>query len=90
MSVRAITIALATTALVAGIAHAVPADTGWTTNGGDTSNTRYAPLTDIIPENAKTLGGAWRTELPGASSKASPIIDNGVMYVAAGGVWADR
>jgi PQQ-dependent dehydrogenase (methanol/ethanol family) len=57
----------------------------WATNGGDLSNDRYAALTEITPENAKRLGGAWRTELPGASSKASPIVADGVMYVAAGG-----
>src|SRR5271154_4846129 len=85
MSIRAVTIALATAALIAPIAHAALGDKGWPTNGGDISNTRYAPLTDITPRNVKTLGGAWRTELPGASSKASPIIEDGVMYVAAGG-----
>src|ERR1700735_2798244 len=83
MPIRAIVIALLSTTILA--AHAAPGDKGWTTNGGDTANTRYAPLTDITPENAKTLGGAWRAELPGASSKASPIVVDGVMYVAAGG-----
>ncbi len=86
MSVRAVTLALATAAFIVGTgAFAATADQGWTTNGGDANNDRYAPLTGITPENAKTLGGAWRTEMPGATSKASPIIDNGVMYVAAGG-----
>jgi len=77
---------LALTAFALAGTHSQAADqVGWTTNGGDLSNDRYAPLDQITPENAKTLGGAWRTELPGASSKASPIIADGVMYVAAGG-----
>jgi quinohemoprotein ethanol dehydrogenase len=84
MFVRAALVALLSTTILA-TAYAAPGDKGWPTNGGDTSNTRYAPLTDITPETVKTLGGAWRTELPGASSKASPIIEDGVMYVAAGG-----
>ncbi len=86
MSVRAVTLALATAAFFAGSGvHAAPTDIGWTTNGGNHDNNRYAPLTQITPENVKALGGAWKTELPGSTSKASPIIDNGVMYVAAGG-----
>jgi quinohemoprotein ethanol dehydrogenase len=86
MSIRAVTVALASAALLIGSAlQAAPADQGWATNGGDYNNDRYAPLTQITPENVKNLSGAWRTELPGASSKASPIVDNGVMYVAAGG-----
>jgi PQQ-dependent dehydrogenase (methanol/ethanol family) len=84
MSVRAVTLALATAAIIAG-SGARAADIGWTTNGGALDNNRYAHLTGITPENVKTLGGAWRTELPGASSKASPIVVDGVMYVAAGG-----
>src|ERR1700750_981713 len=84
MFVRAALIALLSTTILT-TAQAVPKDVGWTTNGGDTSNTRYAPLTDITPENAKTLGGTWRTQLPGASWKAWPIVRDGVMYVAAGG-----
>jgi glucose dehydrogenase len=52
---------------------------GWVTNGGDLRNDRYAPLPQITPDTIKTLGGAWRTELPGASSKASPIVADGVM-----------
>ena len=84
MFVRAAVAALLSTTILA-VAHAAPGDRGWATNGGDTSNTRYAPLTDITPQTVKTLGGAWRTELSGATSKASPIIQDGVMYVAAGG-----
>jgi glucose dehydrogenase len=86
MSIRAVTLALATAAFFSGNGtFAATGDVGWTTNGGDHNNNRYAPLTQITPENVKTLGGAWRTELPGSTSKASPIIDNGVIYVAAGG-----
>ncbi|HTJ62837.1 MAG TPA: PQQ-binding-like beta-propeller repeat protein [Alphaproteobacteria bacterium] len=86
MSVRVVTITLATAGFIAGSgAYAAAPDIGWGTNGGALDNNRYARLTQITPENIKSLSGAWRTELPGASSKASPIVVDGVMYVAAGG-----
>jgi len=91
MKNRAFALALACTALVSiGALISISAragsdDKGWTTNGGDTANTRYAPETDITPATVQRLSGAWRTELPGATSKASPIVVDGVMYVAAGG-----
>ncbi|HLG87531.1 MAG TPA: PQQ-binding-like beta-propeller repeat protein [Alphaproteobacteria bacterium] len=86
MTARIAALALATAGLLAiRFSYAEPASLGWTTNGGDTSNTRYAHLTDITPETVGRLSGAWRTEMPGASSKASPIVADGVMYVAAGG-----
>ncbi len=86
MTARILTHTVAAGALLTGLsAFAEPASEGWVTNGGDLHNNRYAPLTQITPGNVKTLGGAWRTELPGASSKASPIVVGGVMYIAAGG-----
>jgi len=86
MLVRIVTLALATMALIIlSNASAATTDIGWVTNGGNYNNDRYSPLTTITPGNISKLSGAWRTELPGASSKAAPIVDDGVMYVAAGG-----
>jgi quinohemoprotein ethanol dehydrogenase len=86
MAVSIIILSLAASSLlVSQVSLAEPASDGWETNGGDLGNERYAALSEITSDNVKMLAGAWRTELPGASSKASPIIDHGVMYIAAGG-----
>jgi alcohol dehydrogenase (cytochrome c) len=63
----------------------VAAEIGWPSYGGDFANDRFSSLTEITPENVKMLGGVWRTELPEASSKASPVVVDGVMYLSAGG-----
>lgn len=64
---------------------AEPAAVGWPTNGGNLGNDRYGTASQITPDTVKQLGGAWRTELPGGSSKATPIVVDGVMYVVTGG-----
>lgn len=76
-------VSLAFVCVVAGAACA--AETGWPSNGGDLANTRFAPQAQITPVNVKSLGGVWRTELPGGVSKASPVVQDGVMYLSAGG-----
>jgi quinohemoprotein ethanol dehydrogenase len=57
----------------------------WTVNGGNLGNDRFSTLDQLSPDTIKRLGGAWRTELPGGISKATPIVSNGVMYVVTGG-----
>ena len=57
----AMLMAAAALALSPGSFGAPAGDIGWETNGGALDNDRYAPLTQITPENVKTLGGAWRT-----------------------------
>jgi quinohemoprotein ethanol dehydrogenase len=66
-----------------------PADKEWLTNGGDWSNTRYSTLSQINRDNVKNLKGAWVTHLgsgigPKYSMEATPIVKDGVMYVATG------
>ena len=63
---------------------------GWPTNGGDTFNRRYSPLTQINRENVANLKAVWRTRLNGSgmgtrySGEAQPLIYEGVIYVVSG------
>lgn len=58
----------------------------WPANGGGWSNTRYSSLGQINPANVKMMGGAWVADLSnGEIVKGSPIVQDGVMYVAAAG-----
>ena len=66
-----------------------PAGKDWLTIGGDLGNSRYSTLQQITPGNVKELKGAWVTHLSsGLGTKygfeATPIVRNGVMYVATG------
>lgn len=55
----------------------------WLTYSGDYKGHRYSPLTQITPANAGSLVATWSTHLPGAKSlQATPIVYDGVMYVA--------
>src|SRR5258708_7629593 len=61
----------------------------WLTIGGDLGNSRYSTLAQITPGNVKQLKGAWVTHLSsGLGAKygfeATPIVRNGVMYIATG------
>jgi len=62
----------------------------WPTYGGDTGNTRYAPLDQITAENVAELTIAWRwkTEnfgpLPNFNLEATPLMVDGVLYTTAG------
>ena len=64
--------------------------TGWPTNGGDTFNRRYSPLTQINRDNVAGLKGVWRTRLNGSgmgtkySGEAQPLVYEGVMYIVTG------
>lgn len=62
-----------------------PAGDDWPANGGGWSNQRFSSLAKIDAGNVKTLGGAWMADLNGEIAKGSPVVENGVMYVAAGG-----
>ena len=39
---------------------------GWSTNGGDSFNRRYSPLTQINRDNVASLKAVWRTRLNGS------------------------
>ena len=43
-----------------------PPPEGWPTNGGNLSNQRYSPLTEINRDNVARLKGVWRTRLRGS------------------------
>ena len=57
----------------------------WPLVGGNWSSTRYSTLTDISTGTVDRLAGAWVTRLDGgASSRATPVIQDGVMYLTGG------
>lgn len=64
--------------------------TSWPTNGGDSYNRRFSPLTQINHDNVANLKGVWRTHLNGSgtgprnSGEAAPIVYNGVAYIITG------
>src|SRR5690242_2356684 len=68
--------------LIAGPAFAA---SQWSTVGGDSGNTRYSSLSKINTQNVTKLGAAWVSEkiAPPPSSRVSPVIDNGMMFLTA-------
>ena len=57
----------------------------WPLVGGNWSSSRYSTLTDITTETVDRLGGAWVTRLDGGvSSRATPVVKDGVLYLTAG------
>ena len=57
----------------------------WPAVGGNWSSSRYSTLTDITTATVDRLGGAWVTDLEGgASSRATPVVEDGVLYLTAG------
>lgn len=55
----------------------------WPSFGRDYSNQRMSPLTQITPKNVKNVELAWRYQSGiSAAFQATPIVVNGVMYVA--------
>jgi PQQ-dependent dehydrogenase (methanol/ethanol family) len=55
--------------------------------GGNLGNQRYSALKQITPANVGRLGGAWTVHLldnAPSNMQATPVVVNGVMYVAAG------
>ena len=67
-----------------------PPASGWPTNGGNISNQRYSPLTEINRDNVARLKGVWRTHLRGSglgpqySNEAQPLVYGGVIYIVTG------
>ena len=69
----------------------------WRSYGGDRGNTKYSPLDQITAGNVATLRVQWRRPVvadqlteafpdlnPAASSSATPIVVDGVLYVSNG------
>ena len=57
----------------------------WPLVGGDWTSSRYSTLTAINTETVDNLGAAWVTRFNrGASSRATPVVKDGVMFTSAG------
>jgi len=58
----------------------------WPVVGGDTSSQRYSPLDRINMQTVAKLGGAWTSPTfpEGASSRSTPVVHDGLMFVNAG------
>lgn len=64
---------------------ASPPGKEWPSHDGHWGNSRYSTLKEINTSNVKALGGAWKTELKGGISRTAPVVENGLMFIAAGG-----
>ena len=51
----------------------------WPLVGGDWTSARYSTLEQINATNVKTLAGAWNKRLAGGSTRATPVVKNGVL-----------
>jgi glucose dehydrogenase len=56
----------------------------WAALGGDWGNTQYSALSQINVDTMKSLGGAWVRHSDGASSRATPVVADELMFVTAG------
>ena len=57
----------------------------WQAVGGDAASSRHSTLAEISTETVDRLGGAWVTRLEGgASSRATPVVKDGVLYLPGG------
>lgn len=75
-------LAIVSCASVSDLSSASP-DKEWPSFGRDYTNQRMSPLTQINPENVKNLTLAWQFKSGvSASFQATPIVSDGVMYVA--------
>ena len=63
-----------------------PAERSWSQATGDSGNRRYSALSQIDTSTVKNLGAAWVTDKfeDGGSSRVTPVVDDGVMFVTAG------
>ena len=57
----------------------------WPTVTGAAGNMRYSPLTQITTQNVTKLGAAWTSEKldAAASSRAMPVVKDGLMFFTA-------
>ena len=57
----------------------------WPAVGGNWLSSRYSTLTDISTNSIDQLSGAWVTQFAGGgSSRSTPVVQDGVLYVTAG------
>src|SRR5919198_3581392 len=56
----------------------------WRYYGGSPEQTRYSPLTQITPENVRTLRVAWTYDtydaFNGSEMQCQPVVAHGVLY----------
>jgi len=54
----------------------------WMIYGADYSSQRYSGLTQITPQNVKSLAYAWAYQSPNTGSwQATPLVVDGIMYL---------
>jgi quinoprotein glucose dehydrogenase len=56
----------------------------WPLYGRDAGAQRFSPLTQITPQNVNTLTRAWTFDTGGTGMQVTPLVIDGVMYIAAG------
>ena len=57
----------------------------WPFTGGNWSGSRYSTLDEVAADTVDRLGAEWVTPLPGgASSRATPVVADGVIYLTGG------
>jgi quinoprotein glucose dehydrogenase len=58
----------------------------WAQYGGDPSQSRYSPLTQITPANVASLRVAWTYDtedaFPGSEMQCQPVVARGILYAA--------
>jgi glucose dehydrogenase len=65
-------------------AAVTPSTGDWPVYGRDQGAQRFSPLTQITPENVHTLARAWTFDTGETGMQVTPLMIDGVMYVAAG------
>jgi glucose dehydrogenase len=62
-----------------------PAGAQWSIVGGDWHNSRYSTLNRINTQTVVRLAGAWTSQkFDAGTSRATPVVKDGVMFVTAG------
>jgi quinohemoprotein ethanol dehydrogenase len=61
-----------------------PAGKDWPAATGGWDNSRFSTLKQVDTKNIKSLGGAWVHKWEGESSRASPVVADGMMFITAG------
>jgi alcohol dehydrogenase (cytochrome c) len=56
----------------------------WPLVGGDWTSARYSTLEQINTTNIKGLAGAWNKRLGGGSTRATPVVKNGLLILPSG------
>lgn len=60
----------------------VQSDHWWKAYGGDVGSSQYSPLRQINRENVSTIEEAWSLPLGLESTRANPLVVDGILYLA--------